>query len=78
MKLGQEAVLTFATTKPTVATLDTEVSEALHQMLNSGLTILPFVDEARLMGVVLRVDLMQAMLMDLSPETSKPTTVEGS
>lgn len=77
MKLGREAVLTFATAQPTVATLDTEVSEALHQMLNSGLTLLPVVDEARLMGVVLRVDLMQAMLMDLSPETSKPSTGEG-
>jgi CBS domain-containing protein len=33
-------------------------------MLSRGLTILPVTDEGRLAGVVLRVDLMQAMLMD--------------
>jgi CBS domain-containing protein len=41
-----------------------EVSDALHEMLSRGLTILPVTDEGRLAGVVLRVDLMQAMLMD--------------
>ena len=33
-------------------------------MLSSGLTLLPVVEDDVLAGVVLRVDLMQAMLMD--------------
>jgi len=49
---------------PTVAQPDMEIGEAYHLMLNSGLTILPIVEEDRLIGIVLRVDLMQAMMMD--------------
>jgi CBS domain-containing protein len=43
-----------------------EIGDALHRMLMSGLTILPIVAESRLEGIVLRVDLMQAMLADAS------------
>jgi CBS domain-containing protein len=43
---------------------DTDIGDAFHRMLSSGLTILPIVEEERLAGVVLRVDLMQAMLID--------------
>lgn len=56
-----ESVITFS---PTCATTETEISEALHLMLNSGLTILPVLESDRLAGIVLRVDLMQAVLMD--------------
>ena len=50
----------------TTASPDMEVSDALHLMLNSGLTVLPVVEDDRLSGVVLRVDLMQAMLVDMA------------
>ena len=42
----------------------TEISDALHQMLMSGLTVLPVVDEGVMIGMVFRVDLMQALLAD--------------
>lgn len=59
-----EPALVYASKDPTTMHPDTEISDAFHRMLNSGLTILPVVEEERLIGVVLRVDLMQAMLMD--------------
>lgn len=55
--------------EPTVASVDTEIGEAFHKMLMSGLTLLPVVDEERLAGVVLRVDLMQALLLDAQPRS---------
>ncbi|MCH7945829.1 MAG: CBS domain-containing protein [Armatimonadetes bacterium] len=64
--LGREPAHTFGTTRPTTASPDMEVSDALHLMLNSGLTVLPVVEDDRLSGVVLRVDLMQAMLVDMA------------
>jgi CBS domain-containing protein len=63
---GEPAYL-FATNKPTIATPNTEISDALYLMLNQGLTILPIVDDAILIGIVLRIDLMQALLMDTTP-----------
>jgi CBS domain-containing protein len=62
--LGDEPAHIHGTREPTVANADTEVSDALHLMLMSGLSILPIIDESRLCGVVMRCDLMQAMLMD--------------
>jgi len=64
--MSGEPAATYATKFPTVASPDLEIGEALHQMLNSGLTILPIVEGDRLIGLVLRVDLMQALLMDLA------------
>lgn len=52
----------FSTSSPTVASPDVEVADALMTMLNSGLTVLPVVEDGRLSGIVLRSDLMQAML----------------
>ncbi len=63
--LAKEPAAAFGTPEPTIATGETEISDALHRMLMSGLTVLPIVDNDRFAGVVLRVDLMQAMLMDL-------------
>jgi CBS domain-containing protein len=54
----------YASKMPTTADVNQEISDALHKMLASGLTILPVTDEGRLAGVVLRVDLMQALMMD--------------
>lgn len=64
--LGNEPAIGFATRHPQLASVDMEISEALHFMLASGLTILPVVQDDRLMGIVLRVDLMQALLADLA------------
>lgn len=63
--ISKQSAWTFATQGPTLAHADTEISDALHKMLGSGLTLLPVVDEDKLIGVVMRVDLIQAMLMDL-------------
>jgi CBS domain-containing protein len=63
--LAPQPAYAFATKSPTCMDADTEVSEALHKMLTSGLTLLPVTDEERFIGVVLRVDLMQAMLLDI-------------
>jgi len=66
-RLRDEPALQVATMDPTVMSADTEVSEALHQMLSQGITILPIVESGVLSGIVLRVDLMQAMLIDSQP-----------
>ncbi|MBL8087509.1 MAG: CBS domain-containing protein [Chthonomonas sp.] len=54
----------YGTANPTTAPIGMEISDALHLMLMSGLTILPVVDGDIFRGVVLRVDLMQAVLLD--------------
>jgi CBS domain-containing protein len=68
VSLADQPAFRFATREPEVASADTEIGDALHRMLMSGLTILPVVEHDRLSGVVLRVDLMQAILMDLQAE----------
>lgn len=65
--MATEPAIIYASKDPTVMPPDTEIGDALHRMLNSGLTILPIVEHDRLSGIVLRVDLMQAMLLDVSP-----------
>ncbi len=62
--IGPQAALGFATPTPTTASPDVEVADALHLMLSQGITLLPIVEDDRLNGVVLRVDLMQAVLLD--------------
>lgn len=64
VSLANQPAAKFGTPDPTCAFPDMEISDALHLMLSKGLSILPVIDEDRLCGVVLRVDLMQAMLMD--------------
>jgi CBS domain-containing protein len=65
--MGEEPALVYASKEPTVAPADTDIGDAFHRMLSSGLTLLPVVEDGRLMGIVLRVDLMQAMLLDSNP-----------
>lgn len=60
---GRKAV-DFGTPTPTTANPAMEVADALDMMISQGLTLLPIVMDGRLAGVVLRVDLMQALLMD--------------
>lgn len=67
-EMGSEPVLIHASKEPTCAEADLEIGEAFHRMLNSGLKLLPVLDEGRLIGVVLRVDLMQALLCDAQTE----------
>jgi CBS domain-containing protein len=64
LKLSSELAIRFASQEPITAGIDSEIGDALHQMLSGGITLLPVVDEDRLMGVVLRVDLLQAILAD--------------
>ena len=64
VSLSDEAAYKFASKEPETMDPDREIGEALHHMLSKGLTILPIVEDDRLSGLVLRVDLMQAILMD--------------
>lgn len=70
VSLADQPAAKFSTSDPTTAPADTEIADALHKMLSSGLTLMPVVDHGRLSGVVLRVDLMQAILMDLQEESN--------
>ncbi len=54
----------FGTPQPTVANPAMEVADALDLMVSQSITLLPIVMERKLAGVVLRVDLMQALLLD--------------
>lgn len=62
--LSSEKIAVFASPDPFCLGPGVEISEALHHMLDRGLSVLPVVEEGRLIGMCLRVDLMQAMLMD--------------
>jgi len=62
--IARDPAYAHASKEPTTAHPDSEIGEAFHLMLNSGLTLLPVVEDERLLGVVLRVDLMQAMMLD--------------
>ena len=68
LSLANDPALAHGSAHPTTATPDMEIGDALHRMLSSGLTVLPIVDgppeRGVLAGIVLRVDLMQAMLAD--------------
>lgn len=63
--MATQPAYVYATKEPTTASADTEIGDAFHKMLMSGLTILPVTEMGRLSGMVLRVDLMQAMLVDV-------------
>lgn len=68
--MATEPALVHATRHPTVAAPATEIGDAFHRMLMSGLTLLPVVSDSRLIGVVMRMDLMQAMLVDAADTES--------
>ena len=65
--MAEEPAYVYGSQDPTTVSADTEIGEAFHKMLSSGLTILPIIDDGRMAGIVLRVDLMQAMLLDIHP-----------
>jgi CBS domain-containing protein len=64
LRLSELPALQFASKEPKTAGPDMEISDALHMMQSQGLKVLPVVDDSLFIGMVLRVDLMQAMLMD--------------
>lgn len=73
VSLADEPAHLYATADPFTAHPDQEISDALHAMLSRGITLLPVVQETVLLGVVLRIDLMQALLMDAgTPSDSDP------
>ena len=65
VNMAEQPAFLYASKEPTSAPAETEIGDAFHKMLMSGLTILPVTEATRLSGVVLRVDLMQAMLIDV-------------
>jgi len=66
VSMANEPALSLATKEPFILGPDAEISEAFHKMRASGLTLLPIVEDERLAGIVLRVDLMQALLLDVA------------
>lgn len=66
LSMAQELAINFASKDPTTMPGSSEIGDAFYKMVNSGLTILPVEEDGVLSGVVLRVDLMQAMMMDSS------------
>ena len=70
VRMASQPAYIYASKEPTTASADTEIGDAFHKMLMSGLTILPVTDMGRVAGVVLRVDLMQAMLIDVQAQAS--------
>lgn len=64
VSLGPHPALEHSSRDPKSAHAEMEIGDALHLMLSSGITILPVIEDERLLGVCLRVDLIQAMLTD--------------
>jgi IMP dehydrogenase len=64
LSMMNEPAFVYASKDPATAPADMEIGDAFHKMIASGLKLLPVVEEGRLYGIVLRVDLMQAMMMD--------------
>lgn len=71
-QLMTQPALEFASREPVTAHPGEEISDALHRMLASGLTLLPITEHDRLSGVVLRVDLMHALFLDLAAPLLDP------
>lgn len=65
-ELAFRAAIEFADRSPTVAEVKDEIQACLHLMIERGIELLPVVSEGRLMGVALRVDLLQALFTALS------------
>lgn len=64
LNLANHKAADFGTPEPTTANPSMEVADALDLMVSQSITLLPVVMEGKLAGMVLRVDLMQALLLD--------------
>ncbi len=62
--LGKTKAHHLATKPATLIPPSLELEAAFWLMLSNNLTLLPVVEDNRLSGIVLRVDLMQALLME--------------
>jgi CBS domain-containing protein len=69
-ELSSAPAMEFAHPHPYVAGVNDEVDACLRTMIEQNLELLPVVADGRLMGVALRVDLLQALFTALaSPST---------
>lgn len=66
VSVSSSSVSVYMTPDPTCLSPDTEVGEAFHVMLRSGLTLLPVVEDDKLSGIVTRSDLMHALMLDVA------------
>jgi len=64
ISLGTDRAFAYGTSEPVCLDAGVEIGEAFHKMIGSGLTIIPVLEEGQMAGIVLRVDLMQALLLD--------------
>lgn len=74
MGIAEEPAYVYGSKEPTTMPANAEIGEAFHRMRMSGLTVLPVLDDGCLAGVVLRVDLMQAMMMDVAEQAEGQTS----
>lgn len=69
LRLAPETMASAAATmEPQIAHPNDGVSSSLDRMLEHDLTLLPIAEDGVLSGVVLRVDLMHALLMDMADQ----------
>lgn len=69
-QLSSAPAMEFAGQSPRVAGVNDDIEECLRRMIEEDLELLPVVADGRLMGVALRVDLLQALFTALaSPST---------
>lgn len=68
LQIARDPAIAYGSRDPVTISGDTEIGDAFHRMLSSGLTLLPVTENGRLLGIVMRMDLMQAMLMDVHPD----------
>jgi len=69
-RIATAPAMEYGTRQPITSDAGVEIGDALHEMLSRGLTILPVIEQERFAGLVLRVDLMQAILCDLNTKSS--------
>ncbi len=68
IEIAEQPAMRYGSLEPTALGVDAEIGDAFHKMLSSGLTLLPVLEAGTLAGVVMRCDLMQAILMDARRE----------
>lgn len=64
ISLANDPAYIYGAKEPITASPDTDIGDAFHRMQMSGLTLLPVVEDSKLLGVVMRMDLMQALYLD--------------
>lgn len=62
--LANDPAHIYGAIDPVTASPESDIGDAFHRMQMSGLTLLPVVEDSKLLGVVMRMDLMQALFLD--------------